>query len=223
MELFFICPEKVQSVEPCFEWKEKQSNNKWIFSVLVLCRPSLILVFSMVSPFLSLRIQEPTKEYLKDHLILLDFVGYYLCKLIVHHCLRRACRVRHSVKPSRDDEEIEIFLIWWKDYRVVNDCGERNRWSAEISTIFVSFHRRNQQQFLHWRIGRRKSKKEFPGLSQFIWEEWKFRVDKYFPSFLAWSAHTCRPLLRWILSDVSWKVAEIERKEIFHSHVSGKN
>lgn len=36
---------------------------------------------------------EPTISsfWTEDHLILLDFVGYYLCKLIVRHCLIRVC------------------------------------------------------------------------------------------------------------------------------------
>lgn len=143
---FFIC--KVHSVKSCFEWKEKQFNDKWIFSVS-RPRPSLLILLfsSVVSPSVPFRIREPTKEYREDHLILLDFVGYYLCKLIVHHCLwRERERVGWDFSEMSFDKEEEIKKIshvWWKDYRVVDCEEERNRWS--ISTIFVPFH--HQQQF----------------------------------------------------------------------------
>lgn len=78
-----------------------QFNSKWDFLSFVLCHHlyrfgRIFLSFSFTHSF---PFQGPMKEYLEDHLILLDFVGYYLCKLIVHHCL------------LREDEEICVCML----------------------------------------------------------------------------------------------------------------
>lgn len=92
------------------------------------------------------------REYLEDHLILLDFVGYYLCKLIVHHCLLWRgdgsegilCSMSSCTRKSerRIEEKISRMM-------------ERLSWRVELVKYkninnfpFIRFHRRDQQQFL---------------------------------------------------------------------------
>jgi hypothetical protein len=99
--------------------RRNQFDNNEICSVLFSTPVAIIYnafaVFSRVTPTSSIHVED-------DHLILLDFVGYFLCKLIVHHCLlwwmedgmesgSAVCVGCPALRRRRKD-----FLLWWEDY-----------------------------------------------------------------------------------------------------------
>lgn len=158
--------------------KTNQFYHKWDFLCLVLCHH--LYWFS----HLSMPFQGPKKADQDDRLKLLDFVGYYLCKLIVHHCLLLLrgmdglafCTI--VLHPKRGKNKKSLTWGGCKDYLLWGKM--KNWWNIKISTIFLNKTSNN----LPLMDQKRKIKTKYLGLSQF---EGNFSFlsplmfDKYFP------------------------------------------
>lgn len=141
-----------------FSSKEYQFNIKWDF----LCfrpMPSLILVFPSSFLFLFQGPRRRRREYREDHLILLDFVGYYLCKLIVHHCLLWVGAGTVSGMSLSAAEMGERMKKISYDEKIIG--GRRELVKYKNINNFPLFSSHRQQQFTHWWIYRRKSSEIF--------------------------------------------------------------
>ena len=128
--------------------------------------PSFILVFFL--PFSKNRRKNICVE---DHLILLDFVGYYLCKLIVHHCLlrmKRGWEWKDGLYRGEDDKNRKDFSY---DRKIILVFLRKNQnWEDEntqkVSTTSIGIMRghRISNNFPFSMIEWGKSKRKYFGL-----------------------------------------------------------
>jgi hypothetical protein len=129
-------------------------------------------------------------DWTEDHLILLDFVGYYLCKLIVRHCLLRVCDggLKERFSSSMCSSSSHSYVVWLGK-KFANIVTLETNDFVNVSTIFwwpkntkyrrpcetddvnechtTTTKNESQQQFLPIYRLRKGNQKKMLGLSQF--------------------------------------------------------